>query len=139
MSAVSQWTKPLARYAAAPPSWGRHPQTFTVADLSLGDHRDRNLEPGHLYWELCTLARRRVGGKPPQPFLIHAGKVLLLSEDDRSTHCLVQAGAGRLQDRGNVAKCLGGLLLDSRPHELARLRRVWGGARHEYQAASLHS
>jgi len=39
---------------------------------SLGDYGDGYLEPRYASRQFCTLARRRIGRKPPAPLFIHA-------------------------------------------------------------------
>ena len=57
--------------------------------LGLSDYGDRDLEPRNAHRKFGALTSWGIGGKPPQPLLVHARKVVLIREDDGSTDDLV--------------------------------------------------
>src|SRR5450432_804202 len=101
----------------------RIPQPFATVRLSewlsFGDNRNGDLHAWDANWQLCSLTCRWICREPLQPFLIQAGEVFFLKQDDGCACDLVQGAARRVEDCRNVGKALACLLLDRLSHDLA--------------------
>src|SRR5579863_5640078 len=109
--------------------------------MVLSSDRDNCNGDSHAFWpnrQFGALTGRRVPGEPLGPLFIHAREVGFLTKDKRRANGLIERSARLLQDRLQIAKTLGRLLLDRRSHDLSGLRVKRTLTRNEDQARSLY-
>src|SRR4029079_3254311 len=84
----------------------------SLSVLGLSNSCNGHLEPGNPCRQLRPLTSRWIGREPAEPFLVHAGEVIFVCQDNSDTHDLVEGAAGLLQDGSDVGQTLTSLLLN---------------------------
>ena len=83
--------------------------------LGLGDCRNGDLRIRDTRWELHPLTNRRFDRKPPEPFFVHSGEVVLFCERDCDANDLIQLASCFLENGLYVGEALTDLFLDVMP------------------------
>lgn len=107
--------------------------------LGLSDRCNGNLQAWNASRQLGTLPGRRVGRKPPQPFLVHSSKVIFVRKNNSSADDLIQRTSCGLKNRLNVGEALTCLFLNGRAPDGTSVGVSWRSARNEHQAGGLYS